>query len=195
MRPSIISVASALALVAATAAQAAPELVTNGGFENGLDGWNANGWGSTVAYGGVGSYEGNLHAYTGCVNSFCTLSQNIATQAGARYDISFAFNPGNNVLSGGGQTNVYFGDQLLTSIVGGANAYTVYNFADVAASGASTALLFSGFQNPAWNGVDAVSVQASGAVPEPTSWALMLGGFGAIGGVLRSRRKLAVSFG
>lgn len=33
------------------------------------------------------------------------------------------------------------------------------------------------------------------AVPEPASWALMLGGFGAIGGALRSRRKAAVSFG
>ncbi len=32
------------------------------------------------------------------------------------------------------------------------------------------------------------------AVPEPASWALMLGGFGAIGGALRSRRKSAVSF-
>ena len=36
---------------------------------------------------------------------------------------------------------------------------------------------------------------ASGAVPEPASWALMLGGFGAIGGAMRSRRKTAVSFG
>jgi len=35
----------------------------------------------------------------------------------------------------------------------------------------------------------------SGAVPEPASWALMLGGFGAIGGAMRSRRKAAVSFG
>ena len=33
------------------------------------------------------------------------------------------------------------------------------------------------------------------AVPEPASWALMLGGFGAIGTAMRSRRKLAVSFG
>jgi hypothetical protein len=31
-------------------------------------------------------------------------------------------------------------------------------------------------------------------VPEPASWALMLGGFGAIGGAMRSRRKSAVSF-
>lgn len=32
------------------------------------------------------------------------------------------------------------------------------------------------------------------AVPEPASWMLMIGGFGAIGGVMR-RRKTAVSFG
>jgi len=31
-------------------------------------------------------------------------------------------------------------------------------------------------------------------VPEPASWALMLGGFGAIGGTLRSRRKAAIHF-
>ncbi|HMI20647.1 MAG TPA: PEPxxWA-CTERM sorting domain-containing protein [Sphingomonas sp.] len=31
--------------------------------------------------------------------------------------------------------------------------------------------------------------------PEPASWALMLGGFGMVGGALRSRRKAAVSFG
>jgi hypothetical protein len=32
-------------------------------------------------------------------------------------------------------------------------------------------------------------------VPEPASWALMLGGFGMVGGAMRSRRKAAVSFG
>jgi len=31
-------------------------------------------------------------------------------------------------------------------------------------------------------------------VPEPASWALMLTGFGAIGGALRGRRRLALSF-
>lgn len=33
------------------------------------------------------------------------------------------------------------------------------------------------------------------AVPEPASWALMLVGFGLVGGALRGRRKTAVSFG
>lgn len=33
-----------------------------------------------------------------------------------------------------------------------------------------------------------------GDVPEPASWALMLGGFGMVGGALRSSRKVAVRF-
>lgn len=33
-----------------------------------------------------------------------------------------------------------------------------------------------------------------GAVPEPSSWAMILGGFGMIGGAMRYRRKNAVSF-
>ena len=33
-----------------------------------------------------------------------------------------------------------------------------------------------------------------GAVPEPASWAMMVGGFGLVGGAMRARRKAAVSF-
>ena len=32
------------------------------------------------------------------------------------------------------------------------------------------------------------------AVPEPASWAMMLGGFGLVGGAMRARRKAAISF-
>ncbi len=32
------------------------------------------------------------------------------------------------------------------------------------------------------------------AVPEPASWAMMVGGFGLIGGALRYRRKTTVTF-
>jgi hypothetical protein len=38
-------------------------------------------------------------------------------------------------------------------------------------------------------------IYATRGVPEPASWALMLGGFGLIGGAMRSRRKTAVRFG
>jgi len=34
----------------------------------------------------------------------------------------------------------------------------------------------------------------NGAVPEPASWALMLGGFGLVGGAMRNRRRSTVAF-
>ena len=41
----------------------------------------------------------------------------------------------------------------------------------------------------------AVAGGGSGAVPEPATWAMMIGGFGAIGGAMRyRRRKTSVSF-
>ena len=46
-----------------------------------------------------------------------------------------------------------------------------------------------------WVGANDVYFKANfSAAPEPASWALMLGGFGAIGGAMRSRRKVAVRF-
>jgi len=40
-----------------------------------------------------------------------------------------------------------------------------------------------------------LEADTSGAVPEPASWALMLAGFGLVGGAMRSRRRAAISFG
>jgi len=55
--------------------------------------------------------------------------------------------------------------------------------------------IFVNWQGLALNQGTVVSLDiSSGAVPEPASWALMLGGFGAIGGAMRSRRKAAVAF-
>ena len=36
---------------------------------------------------------------------------------------------------------------------------------------------------------------SSGAVPEPASWAMMVGGFGMIGGAMRRRQRTSVAFG
>ena len=33
------------------------------------------------------------------------------------------------------------------------------------------------------------------ALPEPASWAMMLGGFGLVGAAMRARRKVAIAFG
>lgn len=42
---------------------------------------------------------------------------------------------------------------------------------------------------PPFSLLDNVSLKAAGAVPEPASWAMMVGGFGVIGGALRAQRK------
>jgi hypothetical protein len=46
----------------------------------------------------------------------------------------------------------------------------------------------------ALNRTAATFAAASAAVPEPASWALMLGGFGLVGGVMRRRRMAATAF-
>jgi hypothetical protein len=43
-------------------------------------------------------------------------------------------------------------------------------------------------------GVPSDGSQNAGAVPEPANWALMLVGFGAIGGAMRAQRRTAVRF-
>jgi hypothetical protein len=43
--------------------------------------------------------------------------------------------------------------------------------------------------------MSAMAVPSAGAVPEPASWALMLGGFGAIGFATRRRRAMAPILG
>ena len=40
-------------------------------------------------------------------------------------------------------------------------------------------------------GVQFSAVAATGGVPEPATWALMLGGFGLVGGAMRRRRGVA----
>jgi len=68
---------------------------------------------------------------------------------------------------------------------------------DIASTESIFGLQFRSFQ-PAfevdnivfWDGVHgAAGTQIGAAVPEPASWALMLGGFGAVGGALRSGRR------
>jgi hypothetical protein len=53
---------------------------------------------------------------------------------------------------------------------------------------------FDGLWGGGGGGGTFVYTQGS-AAPEPSSWAMMLGGFALIGGCLRSRRKATVSFG
>jgi len=44
------------------------------------------------------------------------------------------------------------------------------------------------------DGFGAVAPPPGGGVPEPAAWAMMLAGFGLVGGVMRRRQKVAVTF-
>ncbi|TFU01185.1 PEP-CTERM sorting domain-containing protein [Polymorphobacter arshaanensis] len=56
-------------------------------------------------------------------------------------------------------------------------------------SGSVRVQIETAFTLQAGPGLDNVSLTAAGGVPEPASWALMVGGFGLLGGALRQRRR------
>jgi hypothetical protein len=141
--------------------------------------------------------------------SYASVTQSIATLVGGRYRISFiggtyAFNGNSPTAAGlrasGGATN---GDFYLTPTGLSSGTWQSYQL-DFIASATTTAIGFIGINDlasdPAYIGLDRVSVdllQAPSGVPEPASWALMLGGFGLVGAALRSgngrRRQRTVS--
>ncbi len=92
-------------------------------------------------------------------------------------------------------TNQFYSDTLVD--------FTNSPWANFAHSGSTLTVGFraagAGWQggtDESW-GLDNFSVtlnNATGAVPEPATWAMMLMGFGAVGGALRSRRRATVRY-
>jgi choice-of-anchor C domain-containing protein len=206
--------AAALAAFFALPAQAAT--ITNGGFENGtspgggfltvpggnttaISGWTVGG--ASVDY--IGGYwqpqEGNRSVDL-AGSGIGSIAQDILTAAGQRYRVTFwvARNPDSGIdprtgfVDVGGPTTQYsFTNAPSTR----ANMKWQQKTYDFVASGASTTLRFSA--DPATSqanfglALDNVSI---GAVPEPATWAMMIMGFGLIGGALRSRKAATVRF-
>ncbi|MCP6473655.1 PEPxxWA-CTERM sorting domain-containing protein, partial [Klebsiella pneumoniae] len=53
-------------------------------------------------------------------------------------------------------------------------------------------LQYPGF---AWNSAQILDAYfGNGGIPEPTTWAMMIGGFGLVGGALRRRRSVQVTY-
>ena len=187
MKASFILAGFALAFATPAAAQ---ELVTNGGFENGdFSGFTQTGNpGSTGVFSSPFVASGAFAAYFGPVGSTGGITQTLSTNAGQSYLISF------DLRNFDGQTpnfyNVLFGGVSLFSATDSA-AFNYTNFSTTAtAVGASTELAFNFRHDPNYFLFDNVSVTAvTGAVPEPATWAMMLMGFGAMGVLLRRRRR------
>jgi len=88
---------------------------------------------------------------------------------------------------------VFWNGSRVLNIVGGNLGWTNYVLNGLVATLSNTVLLFDGYQNPAWNGLDKVSVIAA-AVPEPSTWGMMLLGFVALRFAFRqTRRKVSMA--
>lgn len=129
------------------------------------------------------------------------IAQSFGTTAGASYRVSFwGINSTYAGRDGTGTVEAYI-DAVLASTAslvrlsptwtGG--DWTQYGFTFVA-NGASTMLEFRNTQNAYQHFavIDDVSVTAS--VPEPAAWALMLAGFGLVGGAMRRRQSVRVTY-
>lgn len=116
-----------------------------------------------------------------------------------------------SVSGGGGVFGVGFDlvgntnyDAVVNFADGGASQYTlptspfVQNFAFWGiTSDRGIASIYLGHNGQAATdgntGIDNLQIGASGAVPEPGAWTLMLAGFGMLGGALRQRRRARVA--
>jgi choice-of-anchor C domain-containing protein len=217
----IAASAVAASLVLAPCAAGAAELLTNGSFEdfgaatpdpgwmgytyyNGggvaLPGWNVVSGSVDVIW--TGSPWGPAYDGTNSLDingwNAGTISQSFATDIGKLYTVSFAYsrnpagapNPatadvsvGSNIFHVSAANDGSFGSQYNM-------AWKTGSFSFVGA-GQDTIRLAATVEGNGGVFFDKVSV--SGAVPEPASWALMIGGFGVAGAMLRRRPSLAAA--
>ena len=163
---------------------------------NDLTGWSIGGAG--IDY--IGSYwvpAGGTHSIDLNALSAGSIFQTISTVVGQAYEVSFdlAGNPDGApkvklaIADASGQPGAaYFFDT--TGKTKTNMGWTPFTY-DFTAQSTSTTLTFSnsnqsGFKTPFGAALDNISISA---VPEPTSWALMLVGFGGLGMAIRSRRS------
>jgi len=175
-----------VALACTTGALAAPELVSNGGFETGdFSGWTTTDAASGSMYGvdTAGPHAGSYSAFFGGSGPASdTISQTIATSPGGSYLVSFSFDKGAGTQEG--SFSAALGGVQFFSAPAGAFAFAPVSVL-VTATAADSVLSFSGFNASDFYTLDGVSVVA--AVPEPATFAMFSAGLLAIG--VWSRRK------
>ena len=183
-----------LVVGAGLASTASANLVTNPGFETGdFTGWTQSGNTVSDSVEGVDfAHSGSFGADFGAVGSLGFISQDLATVAGATYDLTFWLTDPYGFLSNHFEAS-WNGSVITTSVLDNTAAfpYTQFAFTGLLANGSTTALQF-GFQYDigAWFFDDvSVTQSAPSGVPEAfsTLW-LALPLAGMVGFSLLRRR-------
>lgn len=207
----------AVAIAAAGSASASTNLVVNGSFEQNSisSSWApvsaVNGWSSSAS--GNSAFEIQKGATQGGEGGFISkaadgiqylelntdrltsISQNVSTGSNGLYSLTFSYagRPDANAAYNS-EMNVYWNNALLNTsgaLVATNGVWTTYTYNNLAATSALTSLKFSSIgpvqQSTYGSYLDNVSITA--AVPEPSTYGMMLLGLGLVG--FMARRKKA----
>ena len=193
MKTRFLATLAVLALLTA-GTSVAQNLINNSGFEAGTAGWYATG--NQDGYTSVNGcsdttcpFAGNLQAWFGAVNAPGGLAQDVATTAGANYEVSFWLaNDGNDAdIMPGDHTSIevtFGGVTLMAENDAVAYGYRFFDFV-VTANGPVSALNFSVRQDPYYYYLDQVTVTET---PEPASLTLLGSALGIGAGFIRRFR-------
>ncbi len=216
----LLTTAFLAAALSSTGAHAA-NLITNGDFEAGALGNTVPGWVIDAAVDPLSIYVLNGAAYGPCcgangsaaalANKFVTFGTGDSQNNPARILQDFTLAAGRNRITfdfgaiGGAPHQLSFGIYDFTVgaflLIDTVSANPSNNFdtlfqtytADFVSGGGLGNLQFTSFDGTTSKDIFLDNVSVTG-VPEAASWALMIAGFGLVGGALRRRNKVSVTY-
>ena len=183
-----LMIIAAFGLIASAPAMAAQNLVINGGFETGdFSNWTL-GSSNDLVYVDAYPQEGDYAALFQNPTDSVVLNQTLTgLNARGMYNVSFYLA---NDTAGDNNFDARFnGKSIFTAVNSAVQGYVRYTGMVQASTLGDIAIAFDGRNGPGTLYLDNVSVSA---VPEATTWAMMIGGIGLVGAVMRRRSALPV---